>query len=216
MSLSNTENSKANSRITTITDEEMLTIQGEFIDLGKKINIDTHCNAQVKIRVEELRKLLCEMRGRFFLSEADINKALKQIDRNEDGMVDLDMLSSVIEKHDTEGIIYKALSQRSKFREDFERYDRDKNGFITIDELKHVVKERTGINISEKHVERMFSEVDCNEDGFIDYQEFCFLMTKAFMRKRIMTASPSNSRQNSMRKKSQNKIEKAPSIKEIN
>ena len=216
MSLSNTESSKADLRITTITDEEMLIIQGEFIDLGKKINIDPHCNAQVKIQVEELRKLLCEMRGRFFLSEADINKALKQIDRNEDGMVDLEMLSSVIEKHDTDGIIYKALSQRSKFREDFERYDRDKNGFITIDELKHVVKERTGINISEKHLERMLSEVDCNEDGFIDYKEFCFLMTKTFMRKRIMSASPSNSRQNSMRKKSQNKIEKAPSIKEIN
>ena len=216
MSASNTDSSKTDLRITNITDEELLIIQGEFIDLGKKINIDPHCNAQVKIQVEELRKLLCEMRGRFFLSEADINKALKQIDRNEDGMVDLEMLSSVIEKHDTDGIIYKALSQRSKFREDFERYDRDKNGFITIDELKHVVKERTGINISEKHLERMLSEVDCNEDGFIDYKEFCFLMTKTFMRKRIMSASPSNSRQNSIRKKSQNKIEKAPSIKEIN
>ena len=216
MSLLNTKNSETDSRTTTITEEEMLIIQGEFIDLGKKINIDPHCNAQVKIQVEELRKLLCEMRGRFFLSEADINKALKQIDTNGDGMVDLAMLSSVIEKHDTEGIIYKALSQRSKFREEFERYDRDKNGFITIDELKHVVKERTGINISEKHLERMLSEVDCNEDGFIDYKEFCFLMTKAFMRKRIVSASPSNSRQNSMRKKSQNETEQPTSIKEIN
>ena len=216
MPLLNTKNTETDLKTTTITDEEMLIIQGEFIDLGKKMNIDPHCNAQVKIHVEELRKLLCEMRGRFFLSEADINKALKQIDTNGDGMVDLAMLKSVIEKHDTEGIIYKALSQRSKFREDFERYDIDKNGFITLDELKHVVKERTGINISEKHLEGMLSEVDCNEDGFIDYQEFCFLMTKAFMRKRIVSASPSNSRQNSIRKKSQNKTEQPTSIKEIN
>ena len=216
MPLLNTKNTETDLKTTTITDEEMLIIQGEFIDLGKKMNIDPHCNAQVKIHVEELRKLLCEMRGRFFLSEADINKALKQIDTNGDGMVDLAMLKSVIEKHDTEGIIYKALSQRSKFREDFERYDIDKNGFITLDELKHVVKERTGINISEKHLEGMLSEVDCNEDGFIDYKEFCFLMTKAFMRKRIVSASPSNSRQNSIRKKSQNNTEQPTSIKEIN
>ena len=78
--------------------------------------------------------------------------------------------------------------------------DKDKNGYITLDELKHVVKERTGIEISEKHLERMLIEVDCNDDGFIDYEEFCVLMTKSFMRKRIMTKSPSNSRQNSLRK----------------
>ena len=198
--LSTDSNTEATRRTSNITDDEMLILQGEFIDLGKKINIDPHCKAQVKIQVEELRKLLCSMRTKFFISEADINKALKQIDKDGDGMVDMEELNAVIEKHDTDGVIYKALSQRSKIREEFERYDQDKNGFITIDELTQVVRERTGIEISEKHLERMLSDVDCNDDGLIDYEEFCVLMTKSFMRKRIMTRSPSNSRQNSMRK----------------
>ena len=200
LKVQNVENSEAARRTSSISEDEMLILQGEFIDLGKKINIDPHCKAQVKIQIEELRNLLCSMRTKFFLTESDINKALKQIDRDGDGMVDLEELNSVIEKHDTDGIIYKALSQRSKIREDFEKYDKDKNGYITLDELKHVVKERTGIEISEKHLERMLIEVDCNDDGFIDYEEFCVLMTKSFMRKRIMTKSPSNSRQNSLRK----------------
>ena len=143
---------------------------------------------------------LCSMRTKYFLSEADINKALKQIDRDGDGMVDMEELNSVIEKHDTDGIIYKALSQRSKIRQDFERFDKDKSGFITVDELVQVVNERTGIVVSERHLERMLSEVDGNDDGVIDYEEFCVLMTKSFMRKRIMKTTPSNSRSNSVRK----------------
>ena len=200
MELLSTDSIEAPRRTSGISDEEMLTLQGEFIDLGKKVNVDPHCKAQVKIQVDELRALLCSMRTKFFLSEADINKALKQIDKDGDGMVDLEELNSVIEQHDTKGIIYKALSQRSKIREEFQRYDKDKNGFITIDELTQVVEERTGIVISERHLERMLSEVDCNDDGYIDYEEFCVLMTKSFMRKRIMTKSPSNSRQNSVKR----------------
>ena len=169
-------------RTSSITDTEMLSLQGEFFGLSK--------NGERQINTEDVRKLLTSMKIKLYLTESEINKAIKQIDQDGDGMVDIAALNEVIERFDTDGIIYKALSQRSKIREDFLRYDKDRNGFITIDELVNVVKERTGIIISERHLERMLKETDTNLDGMIDYEEFCGLMTKSFMTKRIIALTP--------------------------
>ena len=169
-------------RTSSISDEEMISLQGEFVGLDK--------NGDKEINTEELRTLLTSMRIKLYLTESDINKAIKQIDQDGDGIVDMDELNSVIERFDTDGIIYKALSQRSKIRQEFLRYDKDKNGFITIDELVDIVKGRTGIIISERHLVRMMNETDSNHDGQINYEEFCGLMTKSFMKKRIVAKSP--------------------------
>ena len=103
-------------RTSSISNEEMLEIQGEFVGLGE---------GGREIHVEELRTLLESMKIKLFLKDSEINKAIKQIDKNEDGMVCFDELHYIIEKYDTDGIIYKALSQRSKIREDFKKYDKD-------------------------------------------------------------------------------------------
>ena len=60
---------------------------------------------------------------------------------------------------------------------------------ITKDELVQVVKDRTGVAVSEKHLEGMLQGCDENDDGQVDYEEFCTLMTKSFMRKRVMGRS---------------------------
>ena len=69
------------------------------------------------------------------------------------------------------------------------KYDKDNSGFITRDELVQVVKDRTGVAVSEKHLEGMLQGCDENDDGQVDYEEFCTLMTKSFMRKRVMGRS---------------------------
>lgn len=181
LTISNNQNT-ALRRTSNISDEEMLALQGEFFGLSK--------NGEREINTEDVRTLLTSMRIKLYLTESEINKAIKQIDQDGNGIVDMDELSDVIERFDTDGIIYKALSQRSKIREDFLKYDKDRNGFITIDELVNVVIERTGIIISERHLERMLKETDTNLDGMIDYEEFCGLMTKSFMTKRIIAITP--------------------------
>ena len=95
-------------------------------------------------------------------------------------------LNSIIEQYDTDGVIYKALSQRLEIRQEFQKYDTDNSGFITKDELVQIVKDRTGVKVSEKHLEGMMKDCDDNDDDQIDYEEFCTLMTKSFMRKRVM------------------------------
>ena len=169
-------------RMSTISTEEVLTLQGEFAGL------DADGNGEISI--DELGTMLRSMRIKLQLSETDIRRALKQIDRDGDGTVDIPELNRVIEKYDADGVIYKALSQRSQIRKEFIRFDTDNSGFITKDELVDIVNDRTGIMVSEKHLERMMKDCDENQDGLINYEEFCTMMTKSFMQKRVVASKP--------------------------
>ena len=104
----------------SITAEELTTLQTEFMRL------DTDGNGVVSI--EELRTLLRSMRIKLKLSESQIKRCLKQIDINEDGIVDKGEMLEILEKFDTEGIVYKALNERANIRQHFLRYDKDGRG----------------------------------------------------------------------------------------
>ena len=163
--------------MSSITEEELKILQYEFIGLDKDRN--------GKVSIEELGTLLRSMRIKLKLSETQIKRALKQIDLNGDGTVDKDEMMEMLEKFDTEGIVYKALNERSNIRQDFLRYDKDGSGYITKEELVLIIKDRTGITVPEKHLALMIKDVDENDDNQINYEEFVKLMTKSSMRKRI-------------------------------
>ena len=170
-------------RTSTIPKEEIVTLQAEFIGLDKDGNGE--------ISVQELEQLLRSMRIKLRLSETEIRKALKIIDTNQDGTIDLTELNNIIEQYDTDGVIYKALAQRCEIRREFQKYDTDGSGSITKDELVQVIEDRTGIKMSERHLEGLMKDCDDNDDDQIDYEEFCTLMTKSFMRKRVISTKPS-------------------------
>ena len=165
----------------TISSEDVLALQKEFIGLDRDGNGE--------ISVEELEVLLRSMRIKLRLSETEIRKALKIVDTDQDGKISLVELNNIIEQYDTDGVIFRALSQRLEIRTEFKKYDTDNSGFITKDELVQIVKDRTGVLVNEKHLEGMMKDCDENDDNQIDYEEFCTLMTKSFMRKRVVGVS---------------------------
>ena len=179
--LTATMNPPRGRRASTITPVQMEELKLEFQ------GIDRDGNGEVS--VEELEVLLRSMRVKLRLSESEIRRSLKIIDTDGDGTVDMKELTNIIEQYDTDGVIYKALSQRLEIRKEFQKYDKDNSGFITRDELVQVVKDRTGMAISERHLEGMLQGCDENDDGQMDYEEFCTLMTKSFMRKKIVGRS---------------------------
>ena len=71
------------------------------------------------------------------------------------------------------------------FIKDFQKYDEDGSGFISKDELVAIIKDRTGIDIPQKHIERLMKDSDENDDNQINYEEFVTLMTKSCMQKRV-------------------------------
>ena len=164
-------------RMSTISDVELKTLQKEFAGLDKDGNGD--------VTVDELGDILKSMRLKLRLSDMQIKRVLKQIDSNGDGSIDSEELMDILEKFDTDGVVYKALHHRSAIRQAFQKYDEDKSGYITKDEMVEIIRDRTGINVPEKHIERMMADCDQNDDNQINYEEFVTLMTKSSMQRRV-------------------------------
>jgi calmodulin len=61
----------------------------------------------------------------------------------------------------------------------FKVFDRNSDGYVSKSELYHTLKE-LGVNLSLDELNKRMKEADCNQDGRIDYSEFCKLMRGAF------------------------------------
>ena len=65
----------------------------------------------------------------------------------------------------------------AELREAFEIFDRDKDGYITAKELIQVMKSLNQ-DPSEQEINEMIKQVDLDNNGRIDFNEFAELMTK--------------------------------------
>lgn len=65
----------------------------------------------------------------------------------------------------------------SEFREAFEIFDKDKDGYITIKELGEIMK-NLGQTPTEAELQDMINEVDVDGNGNIDFKEFLGLMAR--------------------------------------
>jgi calmodulin len=65
----------------------------------------------------------------------------------------------------------------AEFKEAFEIFDKDKDGFITIKELHEIMK-NLGQNPTEAELQDMINEVDIDGNGNIDFKEFLGLMAR--------------------------------------
>ncbi|KAI0494442.1 hypothetical protein KFK09_024580 [Dendrobium nobile] len=70
----------------------------------------------------------------------------------------------------------------------FAYFDKDKSGYITIDELSEACRE---FGLNDGHLDEMIKEIDQNNDGQIDYSEFVAMMRKGngAIGRRTMTSS---------------------------
>ncbi len=68
------------------------------------------------------------------------------------------------------------MSTNDSIKNVFQRYDKDKNGFVTIKEAHDVLKSELGYTESE--AKALIKTYDRNDDGHLNYEEFA-----AFYRK---------------------------------
>ena len=72
---------------------------------------------------------------------------------------------------------YLTEEKIQEFKEAFEIFDKDKDGYITIKELGEIMKQ-LGQVPSETELQDMINEVDVDGNGNIDFKEFLGLMAR--------------------------------------
>ena len=145
-------------------------LKGEFLNLD--------ADGDGKISTKELADVLKSMRVKLKISDTDIKRVLKEIDRDQNGIIELKEYFKYMSNKTNHDIVCRALFHRSKMRKEFQKFDIDDSGFITEDELVEVIRARTGVELSHYQINEMLKESDANADGKINYEEFVFFMTR--------------------------------------
>lgn len=100
-------------------------------------------------------------------SNREIEETLKKFDKNGDGVIDFQEFISMA-KH-FEGCSRDDMEQT--LRQAFRVFDRDGNGYISVDELRYVVT-TFGEILTEQEAEELIAMFDTNRDGKLEYEEF--------------------------------------------
>ena len=144
--------------------------QAEFLNLD--------ADGDGNISTEELGDVLKSLRVTLKLSDGDIKRVIREMDKDKNGIIEVSEYFRYMRNKSNQDVMCKALFHQSKFHKAFERYDKDDSGFITEDELVDVIKSTTGMELSKQQVTELLSESDKDNDGKINYSEFVCFMTR--------------------------------------
>ncbi|KAK6126519.1 hypothetical protein DH2020_039753 [Rehmannia glutinosa] len=142
----------------SLSEEEIAGLKEMF----KMIDTDNSGN----ITFEELKASLKKCGAN--LNESEIYDLMKAADVDNSGTIDYGEFIAAtlhLNKIEKEDHLFRAFSY----------FDKDGSGYITQDELQKACEE---FGIEDSHLEEMIREVDQNNDGRIDYNEFVAMMQK--------------------------------------
>ncbi|CAA7031658.1 unnamed protein product [Microthlaspi erraticum] len=126
-------------------------------------NIDTDNSGT--ITYEELKEGLAKLGSK--LTETEVKQLMDAADVDGNGSIDyIEFITATMHRHRLESNenLYKA----------FQHFDKDSSGYITIDELEAALKEY-GMG-DDATIKEVLSDVDSDNDGRINYEEFCAMM----------------------------------------
>ncbi|XP_057994235.1 calcium-dependent protein kinase 1 isoform X1 [Hevea brasiliensis] len=119
------------------------------------------------ITYEELKAGLPKLGTK--LSESEVRQLMEAADVDGNGTIDyIEFITATMHMNrmEREDHLYKA----------FEYFDKDKSGYITMEELEHALKK---YNMGDaKAIKEIIAEVDTDNDGRINYEEFVAMMRK--------------------------------------
>jgi calcium-dependent protein kinase len=144
-----------------VTNKEKEQLQKVFIALDK--------DKDGKVSKEDLIQGFNEYFGDDYPAKEQVEAIMDQIDIDGNGYIDLtEFVIATINK--------KNLLSEERLMAAFNVFDQDKNGSISVDEVKNVLSDGSDIPNGEWH--KIISEVDQNGDGKISLAEFLFMMKK--------------------------------------
>ncbi|CAN8270300.1 unnamed protein product [Cochlearia groenlandica] len=126
-------------------------------------NIDTDNSGSITFK--ELKEGLAKLGSK--LTETEVKQLMDAADVDGNGSIDyIEFITATMHRHRLESNenLYKA----------FQHFDKDGSGYITIDELEAALKEY-GMG-DDATIKEVLSDVDSDNDGRINYEEFCAMM----------------------------------------
>ena len=114
------------------------------------------------INFNEFRQLLQNLKITNLNLET-IQKLFRKADSDNDGNLNFEQFLKLMEK-------------RVKLLKAFQAFDENKDGFISLEELKSAVGKSMGEKEAEVAAKKMLEKADTNLDGKVDYSEFVNLM----------------------------------------
>ncbi|XP_075591055.1 uncharacterized protein LOC142597941 [Dermatophagoides farinae] len=102
-------------------------------------------------------------------TEAELNELMNDVESNNSGVIDFkDFLQLMVRK-------MKETDTEEELIEAFQVFDREGNGYISAQELRHVMTQ-LGERLTPEEADLMIAEADINQDGLINYEEFVKMM----------------------------------------
>ncbi|KAG9454951.1 hypothetical protein H6P81_007855 [Aristolochia fimbriata] len=142
-----------------LSEEEIMGLKAEFK------NMDSDNNGTITL--EELKQGLAKQGTK--LSHYEVEQLMEAADADGNGNIDYDEFITAtmhLKGTDREDHLYTA----------FQYFDKDNSGFITMEELEQALKEY-GMQ-DDRDIKEIISEVDGDNDGRINYDEFAAMMRK--------------------------------------
>ncbi|EEB09679.1 calmodulin Cam1 [Schizosaccharomyces japonicus yFS275] len=96
---------------------------------------------------------------------AELQDMINEVDADGNGTIDFPEFLTMMARK------MKDTDDEEEVREAFKVFDKDGNGYITVDELTHVLTS-LGERLSHEEVADMVREADADGDGVINYEEF--------------------------------------------
>ncbi|XP_023338541.1 neo-calmodulin [Eurytemora carolleeae] len=102
-------------------------------------------------------------------TEDELLALVMEVDLNGDGTIDFPEFLEMMKQKSSEA------DQEADLKEAFKIFDRDKDGFIDMKELKKVAN-MLGAMLSKEEVDDFMKEADVDGNGKLDYDEFVKMM----------------------------------------
>ena len=103
-------------------------------------------------------------------TEAELEDMIAEFDTGGDGTIDFEEFLIMMERKMAE------TESEQDIGETFKVFDKDGNGFISADELRHVIN-NLGEKLTDDEVDELIREADIDDDGQINYEEFVTLLS---------------------------------------
>ncbi len=126
-----------------------------------------------KISKEDFFKALKSLNHNTTYQDAEV--LIKQMDSDGNNLIDRNEFVFVMEEKVQHQMVL-AQEERDYVIKLFKEEDIDKIGFLTIQQLKHLLNEKLKCNLHEDEFMELIDKTDCNYDGLIDIEEFVNLL----------------------------------------